>query len=59
MTIDYSTAVWLAQTIFIVAHVLLPGLIALGVASIHHKLTRRVCKGCGESTQRCVCGDWK
>ena len=57
MTIDYSTAVWLAQTIFIVAHVLLPGLIALGVASIHHKLTRRVCKGCGESTKRCVCGD--
>lgn len=57
MTIDYSTAVWLAQTIFIVAHVLLPGLIALGVASIHHKLTRRECKRCGQSVKRCMCED--
>ena len=59
MTIEYSTAAMIAKTIFIVAHVLLMGGIALGVASIHRKLTRRVCKGCGESTKRCVCGDWK
>ena len=59
MTIEYSTAVMIAKTIFIVAHVLLMGGIALGVASIHRKLTRRVCKGCGNSVTRCMCEDWK
>lgn len=59
MTIDYATAIFIANAIIAVGWVGFVAVAAWCVGRIHRRLTRRACRGCGESVKRCICEDWK